>query len=1204
MRSLKSSVCMLAVALIATLSLGGVASADDSEIFTGTPPAGATPNILFILDTSGSMATLEPDLPYDPMIDYNAAPYNGGCSKTVYYYAKSPNNNALTGCTGLASVPVSSFLCQQGIAALTSTAPNTGQTYQDFFVQWRKAAAAANSYSWTNQLGKPGALEVACKGDYPDPLADPPDPGAAPYPVAGAVHIVTDKWTAVASPATAYWPSGTNSAYVFYSGNYLSYRRYIALNPATTQDSRINIVKNAASNIISSVSGVNIGLMRYSNGATIANDGARGGMVAFPVSPIASNRAALTTTLNSYTAAGWTPLSETLYEANQYFAGGNVVFGNTSVPFKSVAGSRVGGAANGAQYASPIKYSCQKNYIVYLTDGLPTQDNEADSFIQAPPINGVCDNPASSPYNGFATDGTPLPGSPPWGPSTGAAGACMSALSGYMATKDVYPGAAMPGDQHVQLYAIGFGSDPALAAAFSWLKTAARKGNGDAYSAADAASLQQVLTNIVGNILTDSTTFTAPTVAVNAFNRTQTLDDLYVSLFQPSSNLHWPGNVKKYQYRNNLIEDVNNVAAVNPSTGFFQDSARDFWSPEVDGSNVKKGGAASQIPNWDETATPTRNVYTYIGSNTPASAVDLTTASSRFVTTNALITNAILGVTTVADRTETINYSRGEDLKDESNNLATTDTRHAMGDPLHAQPAVVIYGGTPGSPDVNDSVVFSTTNDGFLHAFKSADGKELWSYIPQELLGDLFDLYQNNPTTTKHYSLDGSIRVIKYDANGDGIVDPSAGDKVILVFGQGRGGSNYYAIDVTNRDVPKFMWSIGPSTLTGIGQAWSTPAITRINIAGATQNTQKLVLVIAGGYDPIEESAAYRTADNVGNAIYFVDALYGTLLWKGSSSAADFQNSRMDHAIPSDVTLLDLDGDGYLNRMYVGDLAGQLWRFDVLNGQNKSNLVVGGVIASLGAHDDPAVTAPAIKSPAKTRRFYNAPDIAAVQKPGVPSYFNIAIGSGYRGHPLDTTAQDRMYAVRDKKPFVAMTQAEYDSFVIIRDDDQYATAANRLDDITSIVAPTLATTSLGWKLMLNDPSWRGEKVLSSASSFNNQVLFTTYTPSLLASADPCIKQGLNRVYAISIFDGRPVDNLSNHNNAQLDDRYSTLEHGGIAPQVSFLFPPGVYVDPNNPGGPPDPNQRPVVCLSGVEVLGACRSLNSRIKTYWNGTDAQ
>src|SRR5207249_10500731 len=150
-----------------------------------------------------------------------------------------------------------------------------------------------------------------------------------------------------------------------------------------------------------------------------------------------------------------------------------------------------------------------------------------------------------------------------------------------------------------------------------------------------------------------------------------------------------------------------------------------------------------------------------------------------------------------------------------------------------------------------------------------------------------------------------------------------------------------------------------------------------------------------------------------------------------------------------------------------GDVAGELCRFDISNGGTPANLVPGGVIASLGTHDDP--THPV----AAARRFYNRPDVAAVAKRGIPPFFNIAIGSGYRGHPLNgtnctpncatTTIRDRFYTIRDYHPFDKLTQAQYNAPTITHDSD-----AN-LIDITSSVTPTIPTGALGWKLLLDQP---------------------------------------------------------------------------------------------------------------------------------------
>ena len=107
-----------------------------------------------------------------------------------------------------------------------------------------------------------------------------------------------------------------------------------------------------------------------------------------------------------------------------------------------------------------------------------------------------------------------------------------------------------------------------------------------------------------------------------------------------------------------------------------------------------------------------------------------------------------------------------------------------------------------------------------------------------------------------------------------------------------------------------------------------------------------------------------------------VDALTGELLWSAGPSGTDLNNNRMVHSIPATVTVLDTDSDGFSDRMYVGDMGGQVWRFDITNGNARDSLVAGGVIASVGSHDE------ATHETINNRRFYNAPDVAAIQQPG------------------------------------------------------------------------------------------------------------------------------------------------------------------------------------------------------------------------------
>jgi type IV pilus assembly protein PilY1 len=1199
------------------LSLGMSARADDSEIFLLQPANVPQANILLIIDTSGSMnETIESTLdPYDPTFSYSNTDAN--CSDDRIYY--STGSTAPTSCGGLSSVRLSGnfsastpyeIKCARAISALAWGTGATGSGfYSDRFIRWR---GTGSSRAWQGTLSNNNATDMECAEDAGVHGVDASSAGK--WPQQGTANQSGGAWTSTATNSWWGLAANTGLAATLYSPNYI---RYLRNGPRTTR-SRMDVVKTAAASLLNSMPNLNVGVMRYSAN-TAASDGgyvssesaASGGMLMSPVSPLDAKRSTLISEISGATSTlyqpyGWTPLSETYFEAYRYFSGGAVQYGTAAKLCTAItnAGSNSSGqcstpvstylvshpsdalAISGSNYVSPMTQSCQKNYIVYLTDGLPTQDNEADSLITGLPNfaarGGACD--------------------------ASGAGRCLGALAQYMAHDDTDMRTDVDGKQQVISYFIGFGDDFAgsgLGSAFAYLQSAATKGKGQAYQANDLASLSGVFNSIITDILSTSTTFTAPTVSVNAFNRTQTLDDLYVSVFKPNTGRHWPGNLKKYTAKTEVvsgqtvttIKDSSNppANAIDLASGFFDSDAKSFWSATTDGADVELGGAAKRLTD------PTnRNLYTYLGGSIPSGSDNTLLSAHAVSTSNSALTDTVLGIGGAGDpsRDNLINWARGTDVRNEDGDAATS-VRGAMGDPMHSPPAVVTYdftiNSTTGKPENFDSVVFVTTNDGYLHAIDTDDGNELWSFIPQELLTNLKLLYFNNPVAAKEYTLDGEIRVLKYDVDGDGRVE-TPNDKVFLFFGMGRGGNRYYALDVTNKTAPKYLWSIGSTQLLGVGDTWSPPSIARVNIASATQNSQKLVLIVGGGYDPDQDAAIYNSSDDVGNHLYMIDALRGSVLWTAGPAVAtgiDFVNSRMTHSIPGGLSVLDTNSDGFADRMYVGDMAGQVWRFDITNGNNRSSLVAGGVIASLGTKDD------ATAVPADARRFYNQPDVSLLQRPGEALIYNIAIGSGYRGHPLNTVVHDRFYSLRDPQPFRVLTQAQYDDTSVVpllRD--------SGLTDVTDpVVTSALPAGSAGWKLTLNLPTWRGEKSLSSSTTFNNVIQFTTFTPpATTTSTLTCTvtSTGTNRVYTIDAFNGAPIRrdtpvdtdgdgdvDADDDNAPDPEDRYEDLAQGGIAPQVSYLFP----------------ENNTVVCLAGVEVLNTCRSFNSRIKTYWRETNA-
>ena len=1204
------------------------AFADDTEIFFNQNNGSIPANILFILDTSGSMNDLVTShAAYVPGTSYSANTC-ANFDNNYYYYSTS----GTPVCNSANKIRTDLFKCAAMLPFLGTSGYNT-----DAFSQWGAAATSSSTgkgtvarprivtttqtYGWQNSMSAANTTGyIDCKSDagihgdgvdgsklyastntYSIQTVVTTPPGSttvicAPSCPTSAQQIGV--WDALAT--NNYFRTNSGGTYTIYTANYLNYL-FDSTQSATR--AKISIMHDAADSLLNTLTGVNVGLMRY-------NYGGSGGMVVAPVADIGTgtNRQDRVNLVNSWAAAGITPLSEALYESYLYFAGAPVRFGNGSTSTAcntwnangqctsaraflqpSVASSRTGGTIASTNYDSPADQSCRKNFIVYLTDGLPNEASAADPAIQALPnfatLGGSC-------------DATTFPGA--WG------GKCLGAMAQYMYNADLRPDVAKV--QNVTSYFIGFGVDfvsgGAPTAAFNYLNTAATRGGGKAFTATSLTELTSAFNDILNEVIKSNTTFSAPAVAVNAFNRTQTLNDLYVSVFSPKSDYHWPGNVKKYKILGGQVVDATGALAVDAGSGFFADSATSYWSSAVDGADVTQGGAAHRLPD-----AATRTVYTYTGANPAAgSPVALTPLTDTSVT----VSDLAIGGAADPGVTELVEWAKGLDTRDVVPPAGATDSRHEMGDPIHTQPVAMIYGKHGDGTD--DTVIFVPTNDGYFHAIDASvqpgaagaditsgpvlSGQELWSFIPKEMLPHLKDLYHNASSPTKHYGLDGAIAVLKYDVNGDGIINGN--DKVILIFGTGRnsGASNYYALDVTDKLNPKFMWSIDAGTLPGLGQAWSTPTITRVNISGAGQNSQKLVAVIGGGYDASEDNATYNAADGVGNHIYMVDVISGALLWSAGSSGANLNlatpGRAMNHAIASPVTVLDLEGDGYADRMYAGDMVGQIWRFDITNGATAGSLVAGGVIASLGS---------ALESPhlaINNRRFYSAPDVSAEQKPGVKPFLNIAIGSGYRGHPLNNTANDRFYSVRDYNGFSPMTQAQLNSVPIIV--DATAAGAPKLLDITASVNPIIPDGGPGWQLMLNShPDWAaGEKVLVPSRTFNDQVIFTTYTPNTTVPADPCIGvgTGTNRVYVVNVFNGAPTLDRNKDGTLTTDERSQDLRQGGIAPETAFLFPSdasgGGVAGPGGPG--PGGN---VTCLSGVEVLGVCTNFNQRRKTYWS-----
>ena len=1104
--------------LLATLS-GSPAVADDTELLLVPPPSSDStkPRILFIIDTSGSMDSEEETVvPYDPDQDYS-----GDCSKDAIYWMNV--NNVLPDCAGSTEqyVDKDNFFCDAASGQLNGL--GSISTVMRQYRDGGKDGTGSGPTKWQTLAAGYNSEPVECELDY-----GVHGDGTAGFLWPNKTHNDVP-FTDASNKAIKFNGAPRNTNYTVYDGNWLNWDA----TPAAVDAERIDIVKQVLTTIFSSVSGVYVGIERF-------ND-SYGGTIIQGLVDLDTNRALALAAVDALQADGGTPLSESLYESALYWLGLPAEFPQVGDAIQT--DPAILASADPLIYQAPALQECAKNYTVLLTDGNATSsDNRGPEVTPTLPdfaaVTGrtACDNVTGTEW-----------------------GECLDDISEYMRNTDIDPAPGITGNQYVTTHTVGFSIDN------DDLRNTALRGGGNFYLADDGPSLARAFLDIVNIIADRDLSFASPAVSVNSFNRTQNLNDLYLTVFKPKSRVHWPGNLKKYKLVDSVVSDATGAAAVDPVTGFFKTTAKSYWTAgAADGAIVALGGAAHKLPD-----PATRNLYTNnFGS-------DLTAVNNLLTPSNAdAFSDADFGLTGSAAEPsvdEIIRWARGEDLLDEDGDSSTT-VRYAMGDPLHAKPAAVVYGGTEANPDV---VVFNATNDGYLHAINGSTGEELWSFVPKEMLPRFAQLYFDEESKYKQYGIDGNIVSIVKDDNDDGIVNGS--DFVYIIFGLRRGGFNYYALNVTNKTSPQLLWK---ASYADMGESWSTPVVTRIDINTAGTNADDAVVVLGGGYDTIHDTASYpsTTDDGVGNSIHILDLVTGAELWRASNDAAsDLTVAGMTRSIPGQVQVIDMSGDGFADRMYASDMGGQLLRIDIKNGETPANLATGGVIAQLGAEGDP------VQDFDVTRRFFTTPDVSLFQdRTNNRRFISLSLGSGYRAHPLDDSATDRFYSVRDPDVFNQLTQAEYNSYTKIKDDD--------LVEVSGSVRTVIPADKKGWKFTM--PA--NQKVLSDSVTFDDTVTFVGFSPEA-NNTDGCAPSlGKNFLYRVQVENGDPVvNNLDTLDPADADDeRMEELAQGGIAPTPTILFPSPD--DPNCTGT--DCVVPPIGCV-GVECFDPGFA-NNPVRTLW------
>lgn len=1136
MKYFKSTLKSVSIGLFFSLYCSVPVMAEDIEIYTSTGGNTITtkPNVLFIVDNSGSMNNHVHNVKqyFNVNNSYAAGANNAtGCSfdESKIYYSTDGNQPA---CGSSEYFDLSQLNCD-----------HASDEYNSSGVQISSNGPLERWGTYADQLSQRNASNVWGVIDRNDrPVECAQDQGihgsnGAPTPNTYIVDSSAGWQSSATTPSV--WSGGKNN-YTLFHGKYLNYLMDTSVPDLASNPSRFDEIKRAMAALIDTNTSINVGLMTFDadfdSPYLVGRDRVDGGGVIFPVEDINTGRTAFKSAINGLVAITGTPLSETYHEALQYFGGKPVRYGLTSGP-ASVPASK----DSSGNYISPIVNECQKNSIIVLTDGLPTHDNLTTAELALLP--------------GF-TDTTSCNSTDTYGESH-----CMDDMAAWALNNDVLQGTTGPGEgkQVIVTHTVGF-ANAALAAPNSLIRLTATAGGGKFVSASDADTLRGEISKVFADVLKVNTTFSSPAVSVNAFNRSIHLNDLYFTLFKPDGGSHWPGNLKKYKLeffvdtndvdndgdtteRIPFIADFNHNNAVNPATGFFV--AKDtpglpnvlsYWSDALDYDVIENGGAAGEFNN-----NAPRRVYTFTGSYTNANGVftpsvaALTSTVNKVDKTNTAITDVMLGIvgqspSTQLPPTTPANTPRIETLLDWASGLdvfsksgtpgTTTDQRLEMGDPLHSQPALVQYGGSTTNPDL---VAYVATNDGYLHAIDASNGKELFAFIPQELLPNLNVLMEDS-SADKTYGLDGDVVAWVNDANGDGTIS-GTGEHVYLYIGMRRGGKNIYSVDVTNRNAPRLRWVIkgGVGAYAELGQTWSSINVVKVKDGSGTGKT---VLIFGGGYDTNQDNAATRTPDTKGRAVYIADATSGQLLWSAGPGGSLPLAGEMNYSIPARVTPLDISGDGNIDRLYAADMGGQIFRFDIDESTSSFSpaSITGGRIADL-AQDG---------SPADTRRFYYPPDVALIAQRGKQAYLALAITSGYRAHPNNIDTHDRIYLLKDKdiystpSTYATLTEADlYDATLNLAGGEGVSTSGN---DALQVAAKTALSNAEGWYILLDDETsagnWLGEKGLSEALILEGTVIVTTFTPTPPGATqlDNCTLQqaGTGKVFFMNVLDATPV----------------------------------------------------------------------------------
>ncbi|MGA0612368.1 pilus assembly protein [Caldimonas sp. KR1-144] len=624
--------------------------------------------------------------------------------------------------------------------------------------------------------------------------------------------------------------------------------------------------------------------------------------------------------------------------------------------------------------SDPIQYSCQRNYTILSTDGYWNTGDEWNNSVTQ--LNGSTAIGNQDSKN--TTPATELPYLDDWRRNNstggdglentladiamyyyktdlrdGAAGStyCTGAVSGQnVCTNNVERG-KQAGDvatwQHMKTITLGLGVsgtmtyDPNYEKQTSgsyynivngsapWpnpiansggeriddLWHAAVNGRGHYYSASDPTSLSTSLRDALESIDAASG---AGAAAATSNLRPESGDNFaYVARYKTAL---WNGDLEARTV-DVTTGDVSSTRTWSAATLLLSKVSASSDTRTIKFFDPTNGGAA-RLSDFTYSRLQTASLNASFDDLCPSSGTPKLSQCSDTTLDKSLMTGANL-----------VNWLRGqsqhEDLTGNAARLfrdrydGEVSARNVLGDIVNSVPVYVKkpsfkyvdsgYSTFASSNAGRQAVVYTAANDGMLHAFNADTGVELWAYVPRMVMHKLYKLADKDYASQHQYYVDGAPTVADvYDPSGTG------GWKTILIGGLNAGGRGYYALDVTDPSAPIGLWEYSSANDSDLGLSFGNPVVTKLKDGS-------WVVAFTSGYNNV--------SPGTGNGHLFVlNAMTGVQIAKiptyisGTTAAGDTttpNNLGRINAWVADET------DNTIGRIYGGDMRGNVWRFDL-----------------------------------------------------------------------------------------------------------------------------------------------------------------------------------------------------------------------------------------------------------------------------------